>query len=327
MSFPAKVYKVMIASPSDTISEREIVRRVLSRWNARYAEEKHIILLPIGWDTDSAPDAGIQAQDYLNKTLVDQCDVLIGIFYSRIGTETRNSISGTVEEVFRNIDRRRPTMVYFSKKPLPPDVDLTQQQKLREFKAKMMEEGLCGEYSSDSDFEKQLYDHIQIKIQEQRIRPIWDSDIISYGFSNDDERIAAINAHTPLVAKNVLLNIVDEAHKDELWEAIIEKLKKSYPDFRDALIQLALRGAFKHPVYKKGVVELSREASSDSNDQPQPNFGVFINNLYSINRYEFWDLIDQKLLKPSRFTYNILEKVLRDENRLDQIDSVFAELG
>ncbi len=154
MSFPAKVYKVMIASPSDTTKEREIVRRVLSRWNARNAEEKHIILLPIGWDTDSAPEAGVKAQDYLNKTLVDQCDVLIGIFYSRIGTETKNSISGTAEEVFRNISRRKLTMVYFSQKPLPPDVDLTQQKKLRDFKAKLMKEGLCGEYSSDSDFEE-----------------------------------------------------------------------------------------------------------------------------------------------------------------------------
>ncbi len=124
-----------------------------------------------------------------------------------------------------------------------------------------------------------------------------------------------------------MLNIVDEPHNEKLWIAIIEKLKKSYPDFRDALIQLAMRGAFKHPVYKLGVVELSKEVSIDSNDQPQPNFGVFINNLYSINRYEFWDLVERKLLKPSRFAYNILEKALRDENRIDQLESIFNELA
>ena len=44
MSYDAKVFNVMIASPSDVESERSIVREVIYEWNAVHSErEKYCI--------------------------------------------------------------------------------------------------------------------------------------------------------------------------------------------------------------------------------------------------------------------------------------------
>ena len=40
MGFKATVFKVMIASPSDVTAERNIIRDVLSEWNAINAGKK-----------------------------------------------------------------------------------------------------------------------------------------------------------------------------------------------------------------------------------------------------------------------------------------------
>jgi hypothetical protein len=56
MSYKAEVYKVMIASPGDVNEERKIIREVLSEWNAVNSEMRKIVLLPVGWETHSAPE-------------------------------------------------------------------------------------------------------------------------------------------------------------------------------------------------------------------------------------------------------------------------------
>ena len=40
MAFLAKVYKIMIASPSDVAKERNIVRDVIAEWNAIHGEKR-----------------------------------------------------------------------------------------------------------------------------------------------------------------------------------------------------------------------------------------------------------------------------------------------
>ena len=45
-SFSAKVYRIMIASPSDVKKERDAVEDVLSEWNHKDGEEKEFCLFP-----------------------------------------------------------------------------------------------------------------------------------------------------------------------------------------------------------------------------------------------------------------------------------------
>lgn len=138
MSYKARVFRVFIASPSDVLLEREITRNVLEQWNSINSEREKIVLVPIGWETNAAPEMGRPAQDYINMDILDTCDVVIGIFWTRAGTPTRNAASGSIEEILRESPKRRITMLYFSNKPIPPSrVDTNQTLELIKFKNKV----------------------------------------------------------------------------------------------------------------------------------------------------------------------------------------------
>lgn len=302
MSYSAKVYKVFIASPSDVQEERDVIRNVLAKWNAINSERLHVVLLPVGWETHAAPEAERVAQDYINEELLDKCDMLIGVFWTRVGTRTKNFDGGSIEEVYRNIGSRKLTMLYFSKKSIPSNADLNQLKNVRKLKETIKDSSFYYEYNDITDFELRLYDHLQIKIAEGRFRPRWDSDIISQ-IEDDASMAEEIRTHYPLVAKNVLRNIVDQDHDAIVWSSIIEKLRKEPADLRDSMIFLAQKGAFKHPAYMMGAIALASES--------QPNFGNFMSELYSINKYEFWALYDANLLEDSELTQRLLGYIQR----------------
>lgn len=67
MSYDAKVFNVMIASPGDVASERNIVREMLYEWNAVHSQTRKIVLLPVGWESHASPEMGKRAQEITNK--------------------------------------------------------------------------------------------------------------------------------------------------------------------------------------------------------------------------------------------------------------------
>ncbi len=167
MSYTASVFNVMIASPGDVASERSIVRDVVYEWNAVHSMTRRIVLLPIGWETHSSPEMGDTAQSIINKQVLEKCDLLVGVFWTRIGTPTEHYSSGTVEEIEKHVDTGRPTMLYFSGQPVAMDmVDLQQVAVLKEFKRSCQDRGLYNSYDSHSDFKAKFYHHLQLKLNE-----------------------------------------------------------------------------------------------------------------------------------------------------------------
>ena len=166
MSFPARVFRVLIASPSDVIAEREIAVRAIQEWNALNSFERNLVLLPVRWETHSAPDYGKRPQEVINRQLVDNCDMLIGIFWTRIGSQTGVSESGTIEEIERVAESGRPVMLYFSQVSQDPDeIDLEQLSKLREFKRKTYPNALIQKYSDHTEFKNILPHQIEIQLR------------------------------------------------------------------------------------------------------------------------------------------------------------------
>jgi len=51
MAYDAKAIEVIIASPGDVDDERQIVRDVISEWNAVHARQRSLVLLPLAWET------------------------------------------------------------------------------------------------------------------------------------------------------------------------------------------------------------------------------------------------------------------------------------
>ena len=46
MAYQARVFRILIASPSDVIEEREIAVRTIQEWNDLNSGERRIVLLP-----------------------------------------------------------------------------------------------------------------------------------------------------------------------------------------------------------------------------------------------------------------------------------------
>lgn len=167
MSYSAKVFNVMIASPGDVASERSIIRDVIYEWNAVHSVSRNIVLLPIGWESHSSPEMGGSPQQIINNQILDKCDLLVGVFWTRLGTATNEFASGTVEEIEKHIESNKPVMLYFSSQPVAMDtVDLTQVAKLKEFKTSCQSRGLYEEYDSHANFKDKFYRHLQLKLNE-----------------------------------------------------------------------------------------------------------------------------------------------------------------
>jgi hypothetical protein len=113
---------------------------------------------------------------------------------------------------------------------------------------------------------------------------------------DDDKLVEEINDHFPLVSRNLLKIIVDEERSDKVWLAMVKKLSKSPADLRETLIFLARRGAFRHTAFVEGYKALAVKSQHD--------FGNFMSELYSCNKYEFKYIYDQGLLEYSPFTKN-----------------------
>lgn len=165
MSYNATVFRVMVASPRDVIAERSVVREVLQEWNIVHSEIRKMVLLPVGWETHVFPSTGEHPQAIINKQILRNCDLLIGVFWTRIGTATDDYASGTVEEIEEHIKSDKPVMLYFSSAPVLPDsVDSQQYSQLKAFRESCKSRAIYETYSDLNDFRSKLYRQLQLKL-------------------------------------------------------------------------------------------------------------------------------------------------------------------
>lgn len=177
MSYAATTFSVMIASPGDVASERAIIRDVVYEWNAVNSNSRKIVLLPVGWETHSSPEMGAPAQSIINTQVLNKCDLLVGVFWTRVGTPTERHLSGTVEEIEEHISAGKPAMLYFSSQPVVLDtVDMDQVDRLKTFKASCQTRGLYETYDSHGEFKEKFYRQLQLKVNEHSLFKMADED-------------------------------------------------------------------------------------------------------------------------------------------------------
>jgi len=190
MSYNATVFTVMIASPGDVSAERAIVREVLAEWNAIHSANRKIVLLPAGWESHSSPEMGNSAQSIINEQVLDKCDLLVGVFWTRIGTPTTDFASGTVEEIERHIKAGKPTMLYFSSQPARLDsIDKAQYDELIKFRESCQSRGLYENYDNSDEFKDKLNRQLQIKLNDhpmfhltERLKDADEQPVVSSSF-------------------------------------------------------------------------------------------------------------------------------------------------
>lgn len=165
MAFRATVLSMMIASPSDVVRQRDDVRQIVNDWNFVNGLTRQVMLMPVGWETHAAPDLGGRAQGLINKRLLEHCDLLVGIFWTKLGTPTGDFDSGTVEEITRHVDAGRPAMVYFSDTPVAPDLlDAEQFSKVKKFKEWCFQRGIVQTFSNEEEFRRVFRSQLEINL-------------------------------------------------------------------------------------------------------------------------------------------------------------------
>ncbi len=163
MAYRALVIPVMIASPGDVASERDIVRSVIHDWNDVNASASKVVLSPIGWETHSSPELGARPQELINSRLLKECDLLVGVFWTRLGTPTGKAESGTVEELEEHVAAGKPAMIYFSSQPVAPQsIDAAQFAELQAFKEKLKPLGLVESFDNLGQFREKFAKQLQL---------------------------------------------------------------------------------------------------------------------------------------------------------------------
>jgi len=163
----ATVIEVLIASPYDVAAERDVVERVIHRWNAAHSRATGITLQAVRWETHTHPEMGDRPQGVVNRQIVDHADILIGVFWTKLGTETGEAPSGTAEEIKRFRRAGKKVLVYFSMQgPSLDHFDPKEYQRLLEYKESLKPDGLYGTYTSTENLREQLTSHLAQVVNE-----------------------------------------------------------------------------------------------------------------------------------------------------------------
>ncbi|MEH6867938.1 hypothetical protein [Priestia megaterium] len=165
MSFNAEVLRVLIASPSDVTAERNEIEKAIFEWNSRYAEELQVVLLPGRWENDVVPAyGGIDPQQIINEQLVHKCDMVIGVFWTKLGTPTTQYSSGTLEEINIFIEENKEVMVYFLDKAIPRSgINYAELQRVDDYKAEYGKKGVYATYD-----QSKIMDHLYRKVMNHK---------------------------------------------------------------------------------------------------------------------------------------------------------------
>jgi hypothetical protein len=165
MAFTARVYNVLIASPGDTSALRDLVEASLYSWNRDRAEGAQVVLRPLRWEFDAVSAMGTDAQAAINQQLVAKSDILVGLFYSRLGSATARSASGTAEEIDEAAKAGKRVHVYFSEMPIPRDTKPEDLEALNKFKTEIQGKGLIGSFASPDDLVARVRTAIESDIE------------------------------------------------------------------------------------------------------------------------------------------------------------------
>jgi hypothetical protein len=152
----ATVLNVLIASPSDVSAERDAVEKAIREWNTNHRKSIGIMLEPVRWETHSYPAMGERPQGILNKQIVKDADLLIGIFGTRMGTPTGSAPSGTSEEIEEIRKTGRHVSLYFSDAPVPRDADRAQLDALEAYRRSLGQQGLYSTFTSVEELHRKV---------------------------------------------------------------------------------------------------------------------------------------------------------------------------
>jgi hypothetical protein len=152
VTYSAIAFRLLFSAPSDIAREDlEVATAAVLRWNAIYGQQFGAVVVPTNWQAHSVARHGLHPQEELNAQLVDVADILIALFWHRLGSPTETAESGTIEEIERAHGAGAYVTILRCSRAIPQDVDLPQLERLRAFYDEIRSRSLFLEYATDSD--------------------------------------------------------------------------------------------------------------------------------------------------------------------------------
>jgi hypothetical protein len=162
---------LIVVSPGDVQREREMMDEVVDDLNRIISVQFGLELRVLRWETDAYPAFHLEgAQGQVDEALqIDDCDIMVGIFWKRFGTPTRDAGSGTEHELGRahkaweaSGGKRPQIMVYFKEKAYKCKNDAEKQQfaQVEAYKKKVWGNALSWGYKNGQEFEQLVRNHL-----------------------------------------------------------------------------------------------------------------------------------------------------------------------
>lgn len=162
-----ELIKLTLCGPTDVAKEMALASEAINDWNCQHGEQRGFWVKHQHWSTDSYPNAQETGQGAINKQLIDSTDILVAIFWSRIGTPTATAESGTVEEIQRAIAGGKRVMVYFSDLvPLPAGASIEQVKRLSAFREQLRTHRSCWTFQSRNRFRDNFANHLALVLND-----------------------------------------------------------------------------------------------------------------------------------------------------------------
>jgi SEFIR domain/Effector-associated domain 7 len=174
------ILRVVVASPSDVQTERDLLDiTVIPELNRGIAKAYNLVLELCRWETDAYPGFHLDGpQGLIDGILkIDECDILIGIFWKRFGTPIQSGATGTEHEFLTAYQAWQKKgspeiMMYFKEKEFTPtERDLEQMQGVFNFKNNLPKEGLYWKFKDERDFESLVRQHLTRVVEKIAAQP------------------------------------------------------------------------------------------------------------------------------------------------------------
>jgi 8-oxo-dGTP pyrophosphatase MutT (NUDIX family) len=165
MDKQVRLIRIFFAAPGDVERERTIANTAINNWNVTTGQLSGSRAELVEWKSHAHPAQGDRPQAIINRQILDDSDVVVGIFWSHFGTPTGRALSGTEEEIRRSIKQHKPVLLYFSDCPLQPShLDRKQFARINSFKQEFKDRGLYWTYRSSREFGKYFPTHLSLTL-------------------------------------------------------------------------------------------------------------------------------------------------------------------
>lgn len=154
---------VLVSAPSDQTEAAEAAIEAIAQLNEVLKPHGHS-LRSKHWRMNLVTGRGPRGQDVINEQVSD-CDAIVAIFGTRLGTDTGKYPSGTVEELFEFIERKKSTAVEFDvhvffnadQSISPFDINPDELRAVQSFRKTLAEKGIYySQFASRDSLTRQI---------------------------------------------------------------------------------------------------------------------------------------------------------------------------